>query len=105
MKETISRALAGIMPLTWISPCEHGDKPATNFSKVDLPQPEGPMMETNSPFSIERLISSNTGADADEKRFPTTRKWISGMVMTPPVDEGPICGRRRGGSCGLSVAS
>ena len=27
------------------------------FNKVDLPEPEGPMMETNSPSLIERFIS------------------------------------------------
>jgi hypothetical protein len=27
---------------------------------VDLPQPECPMIETYSPFSIERLMSDNT---------------------------------------------
>ena len=30
------------------------------LSKVDLPQPEWPMIETYSPFSIERLMSVST---------------------------------------------
>jgi hypothetical protein len=31
--------------------------PATMLSSVDLPQPEWPMIETYSPFSIVRLMS------------------------------------------------
>ncbi len=31
---------------------------------VDLPEPEGPMKKTNSPFSIPTLTSSNDGRDA-----------------------------------------
>ena len=32
-------------------------RPAMMFSRVDLPQPEWPMIETYSPFSIVRLMS------------------------------------------------
>ena len=32
-------------------------KPAIKFSNVDLPQPEGPIIDTNLFFSISRLIS------------------------------------------------
>jgi hypothetical protein len=31
---------------------------------VDLPEPEGPMKKTNSPFSIPTLTSSSDGLDA-----------------------------------------
>ena len=31
---------------------------------VDLPEPEGPMKKTNSPFSIPTLTSSSDGRDA-----------------------------------------
>jgi hypothetical protein len=48
MKAMISRASTGSMPSIEIFPEERGLKPATNFSKVDLPQPEGPMMLTSS---------------------------------------------------------
>ncbi len=34
--------------------------PAIRLSKVDLPQPEWPMIETNSPLSMVRLMSFST---------------------------------------------
>jgi hypothetical protein len=39
-------------------------RPATMLSSVDLPQPEWPMIETYSPFSIVRLISFSTSVVA-----------------------------------------
>ena len=40
--------------------------PAIMLSRVDLPQPEGPMKETNSPSSMRR----STGASAVVARAP-----------------------------------
>src|SRR5579862_5548023 len=37
-------------------------KPAMMFSKVDLPQPEGPTIATNSPSRTSRLTRSMTGS-------------------------------------------
>ena len=34
--------------------------PASTLRMVDLPQPEWPMMQTNSPLSMPMLTSSNT---------------------------------------------
>src|SRR5438046_7376074 len=39
------------------SPADGGSKPATMRSKVDLPQPEAPIRQTNSPLPIAKLAS------------------------------------------------
>ena len=39
-------------------PLEGIFKPVVSFMKVDLPQPEGPTMATNSPWRMVRLRSS-----------------------------------------------
>ncbi len=39
-------------------------RPATMLSKVDLPQPEWPMIETYSPCAIVRLTSLSTSVVA-----------------------------------------
>ena len=38
--------------------------PATMLSSVVLPQPEWPMMETNSPFSMPSVMSLSTSVSA-----------------------------------------
>jgi hypothetical protein len=45
-------------PRTRISPAEQGTKPPIMCSSVLLPQPLGPMMETNSPSPIDNAIRS-----------------------------------------------
>jgi hypothetical protein len=45
---------------TRTSPESGVSKPASTLSRVDLPQPEGPMMATNSPSPTEKLTSSST---------------------------------------------
>ena len=45
-------------PRTRISPAEQGTKPPIMCSSVDLPQPLGPMMETNSPSPIDSAMRS-----------------------------------------------
>lgn len=42
-----------VPPLAWSSP-------ALRLSRVDLPQPDGPMMQTNSPSLTENETLSNT---------------------------------------------
>ncbi len=49
-----SRSLTTRSPMR-ISPPEISSSPATMRSRVDLPQPDGPTMTTNSPFSISAL--------------------------------------------------
>ena len=43
------------------SPLVGERKPAMVLSSVDLPQPEGPTMQRNSPFATSRLMSFSTG--------------------------------------------
>jgi hypothetical protein len=45
-------------PRMRISPAEQGTKPPIMCSSVLLPQPLGPMMETNSPSPIDNAIRS-----------------------------------------------
>jgi len=60
MNEMISRASFGVIPSTEIVPAVGTANPEISFSAVDLPQPEGPMKLTNSPFEIVRLTESKT---------------------------------------------
>ena len=46
------------LPSIRISPEVAGCKPAIKWSRVDLPQPEGPTMQRNSPGLTFRLMSS-----------------------------------------------
>ena len=46
------------VPRTRISPAEQGTKPPIMCSSVDLPQPLGPMMETNSPSPTDKATRS-----------------------------------------------
>src|SRR5262245_5674099 len=49
-----------------------GVSPATMLSSVDLPQPEWPMIETNSPLRTVSDTSRNTSVpSAPPKHFPT----------------------------------
>ncbi|CRZ52762.1 Uncharacterised protein [Vibrio cholerae] len=43
----------------WMVPEVGRSNPAMARNKVVLPQPEGPRKQTNSPFSIDKLISFN----------------------------------------------
>ncbi|GAA0441980.1 hypothetical protein GCM10010112_30160 [Actinoplanes lobatus] len=49
---------------------------------VDLPEPEGPMKKTNSPFSIPTLTLSNDGRDAFGYVFVTFSSRITGLEST-----------------------
>src|SRR5271169_3669174 len=50
---------------------------------VDLPAPEGPMMETNSPSLISRLMRRNTNVLVGpcSKYFSTFRRTIIGVIQ------------------------
>jgi hypothetical protein len=47
-------------PSTRISPRVGCSRPASSFSSVVLPQPEGPAIATDSPASIRKLTPSST---------------------------------------------
>src|SRR3569623_110939 len=69
------------LPSTVILPSVGGENPAMAFSKVDLPQPDGPSRQTTSPSLISRLLSfsADTVSSADTHRFwtPSTLIWTS----------------------------
>ena len=44
-----------------ISPVSTSSRPAMAFKSVDLPQPEGPTMATNSPFEMLRSMGLREG--------------------------------------------
>jgi hypothetical protein len=54
---SVSRAM--LWPAISISPVVGWSSPPIRLSKVDLPEPDGPMMETNSPGATWRLMSSS----------------------------------------------
>ena len=65
------------------------------FSKLDLPEPEGPMIATNSPLSTERLISSRATVVALPKPYilETSSSFITfdiylHFTQNPPLFQG-----------------
>ena len=48
------------LPSRMTTPRLGSSRPAMMFSTVDLPQPEWPMMEMNSPWSMRRLMPLST---------------------------------------------
>ena len=50
------------------APCVTVVRPATMLSSVDLPQPEWPMMETYSPFSMPTVMSVSTSVSCAPRR-------------------------------------
>src|SRR5688572_28988011 len=73
-------------PSMTIEPASGRTKPASMFSSVDLPQPDGPTMATNSPSRIVKLTSSTTQSNpwSDSKLFFRSRTSI--LVRIPPPD-------------------
>src|SRR3972149_7855214 len=59
-----------VSPATVSSPPVAGIKPPMILSGVDLPQPEGPMMEKNSPARTSIEISSTAGTEARPSSVP-----------------------------------
>ena len=93
-------------PATLISPSSAVSSPATRFSRVDLPHPDGPIRATNSPSLTVRSTPrrARTGAFSASKVLRTPRTvsaaWLSDI--TPP--SGMCCcspGRDRPGPAGL----
>jgi hypothetical protein len=54
----MSRSLTTILPSLGMISC------SSSLMMVDLPDPDGPMKKTNSPFSIDTDMSSSEGRDA-----------------------------------------
>ncbi len=89
-------------PATVISPSSAISSPATRFSSVDLPQPEGPIRATNSPAPTVRFTPRNarTGAFSASNVLRTPRTASAGRpglelfcVIVPPP--GGSCKRKR----------
>ena len=57
------------------------------LKRVDLPQPEGPITDTNSPWrtSKETLSRANTGPSDVVKRLETPSTASSGAAMICPA--------------------
>ena len=65
-------------------------RPATTLSSVDLPQPLGPITDTNSPMPIVRLTSSSTvtlapSAPKDFETFLTSTPAPCATDITSPA--------------------
>ena len=87
-----------------IVPFEGVSSPAIRFMTVDLPQPDGPTTQTNSPVSIVRLTSLTAivfwPAFGPGNDFVTCEKRSLGTVATDivrpsrPEDASQACGTR-----------
>src|SRR5579864_2370434 len=77
-----SRLLTTLPPME-ISPLETSSSPATMRSSVDLPQPEGPTMTTNSPSPISALTPWMTWFAFGPRpyRLTTLRREIAAMLF------------------------
>src|SRR3954467_10533575 len=78
-------------PRTRTSPEVGVSKPAMMRSSVDLPQPEAPIRQTNSPLSIFRLAlrKASTGSLFTVKTFETSamsRKVLATVLRAPAQD-------------------
>src|SRR6185312_790582 len=76
-------------PATSISPSSAVSSPATRFSSVDLPQPDGPIRAAKSPASMVRFTprSARTGAFSASKVLRTPRTTSAGqlsLIIPPP---------------------
>src|SRR5471032_914899 len=67
------------------SPSLACSKPAMIFISVDLPQPDGPTMATNSPSAMSRLTPPTTGSDTlpDTKFFLIPLTTILASIAPP----------------------
>src|SRR5450759_2229110 len=85
-----SRALKGV-PLTTTSPLSGRSSPAITISKVDFPEPEGPIRPIASPDATRRLISLRMwtrAAPAPSERLTFEMEMVSGS--RPASDEGSM---------------
>ena len=85
-----SRALKGV-PLTTTSPLSGRSSPAITISKVDLPEPDGPIRPIASPEATRRLISFRIwtrAAPVPSERLTFEMAMVSGS--RPANDEGSM---------------
>src|SRR3984893_4295999 len=94
------RCLSSIAVMSWPAtttrPESGGSSPASRCSSVLLPQPEGPMIATSSPWLTEKLTWLTTGRGVSEMlklllRFSATT--ISGCEASPPAGTAPPSSR------------
>src|ERR1700751_2811799 len=74
------RSLPGpVIALPYIAtlPVVGSSKPATMRSSVDFPQPDAPIMQTNSPVGIDR----STGAKASSSPSPTAKRLVTPRMV------------------------
>src|SRR5207245_267335 len=92
--KTIARAGSGWttrLPKARISPALGRVNPAMAFRSVDLPQPEGPSRQTNSPAATSRSMRSSATIAPNSLRTPRTSRAASGMLEPAvPAQEGVI---------------
>src|SRR4051794_34014614 len=65
-------------PLTSTSPVVGSSKPATMRSRVDLPQPDAPIRQTNSPSSMVR----STRARASISSSPAAKRLLTPRIAS-----------------------
>src|ERR1022692_1690740 len=70
-------------------PLEGLSSPATRFSRVDFPLPDGPITATASPAVTSRLTRSRAGAAPAAYRFVTALSWIRASMAGVPSRSGP----------------
>src|SRR6187549_2317549 len=81
-------------PSIRIAPSSGRSNPAMTLSRVDLPQPEGPTIATNSPSPTAKLTPSTTGSVP--KRLPTASTTILDSADIAPLHRvGPLEQPRR----------
>src|SRR5919204_3214389 len=89
------RAWRAGLPFTRTLPAEGSIRSPTIRSSVDLPQPEGPISETNSPGSISRSMPVSATVPPS-KRFETswseTTAVILREVLRRAADDDPFRG-------------
>src|ERR1700730_15718113 len=82
------------LPHISASPEDVCSKPAMMRSRVDLPQPDAPIRQTNSPLAIDRLVSERAWIvwscrwKTFASRFISTMgRAASGMVVGTPAQQ------------------
>src|SRR3974377_1143980 len=85
-----SRALKGV-PLTTTSPLSGRSNPAITISRVDFPEPDGPIRPIASPDATRRLMSLRMwtrAAPVPSERLTLEMEMVSGLM--PANDEGSM---------------
>ena len=57
----LSESRFNSVPATVMVPVVGRSRPAHRFNSVDLPDPDGPITATNSPFGMSRFVFDRTG--------------------------------------------